>query len=386
MTTDAYVSAEFLAGRKSLVLAGRRMAVDRPAVQRRKYPACASARVLSHPHRRDVITDEIPEASICLLDRDGTVLAGDGREGPLSGRCTGRSTRAQRPEPWCTHTHRSPQPCRRCARIRPSTIRSCGPRRPHRAGCAVYDFRVRRPRGSGGCCAGGPDRRAPENHGAVVCGTSSREAYDRALLLEWLAEVYWRALLVGSPRILDAAELDRSARRPGDEVTSQEEPDDSRRAAVIVSLGRSIVDIPRPASHLRESHRARAAQLLDQVRIAGRRHRGQAPVSDLAKLGASSSPSAHRRQPARRFPDVGAAEVRHSTPHACSSRNTAFRPQRPCSPIRPNGKRPACTCPARRRCSRSPTSIWTPSPRPSVLHVGGPDVLGDSAGSRCAPF
>ena len=46
-----------------------------------------------------------------------------------------------------------------------------------------------------------------QNHGAVVRGTSLAEAYDRALLLEWLAEVYWRALLVGSPRILDAAEL-----------------------------------------------------------------------------------------------------------------------------------------------------------------------------------
>jgi L-fuculose-phosphate aldolase len=47
-----------------------------------------------------------------------------------------------------------------------------------------------------------------ENHGAVVYGSSLAEAYDRALLLEWLAEVYWRARLVGSPRILDAAELD----------------------------------------------------------------------------------------------------------------------------------------------------------------------------------
>jgi len=47
-----------------------------------------------------------------------------------------------------------------------------------------------------------------QNHGAVVYGTSLDEAYDKALLLEWLAEVYWRALLAGSPRILNSAELD----------------------------------------------------------------------------------------------------------------------------------------------------------------------------------
>jgi len=47
-----------------------------------------------------------------------------------------------------------------------------------------------------------------QNHGAVAYGASIDEAYDRALLLEWLAEVYWRARLAGSPRILSDAELD----------------------------------------------------------------------------------------------------------------------------------------------------------------------------------
>jgi L-fuculose-phosphate aldolase len=46
-----------------------------------------------------------------------------------------------------------------------------------------------------------------QNHGAVAYGATLAEAYDRALLIEWLAEVYWRGLQVGSPRILDAAEL-----------------------------------------------------------------------------------------------------------------------------------------------------------------------------------
>jgi L-fuculose-phosphate aldolase len=51
------------------------------------------------------------------------------------------------------------------------------------------------------------------NHGAISYGSSVAEAYDRALLLEWLARVYRLACCYGSPRILSAAELD--------EVTAQ---------------------------------------------------------------------------------------------------------------------------------------------------------------------
>lgn len=47
-----------------------------------------------------------------------------------------------------------------------------------------------------------------QNHGTVTHGASLAEAYERAVLLEWLAEVYWRARLAGSPRILSEAELD----------------------------------------------------------------------------------------------------------------------------------------------------------------------------------
>ncbi len=47
-----------------------------------------------------------------------------------------------------------------------------------------------------------------QNHGAIAHGSSLEEAYERALLTEWLAELYWRARLIGSPRILDQAELE----------------------------------------------------------------------------------------------------------------------------------------------------------------------------------
>ena len=46
------------------------------------------------------------------------------------------------------------------------------------------------------------------NHGAITYGTTLPQAYDRALLLEWLARVYRLSLSYGEPRILSQAELD----------------------------------------------------------------------------------------------------------------------------------------------------------------------------------
>ena len=46
------------------------------------------------------------------------------------------------------------------------------------------------------------------NHGAIAYGTGIAEAYDRALLLEWLARVYRLARCYGEPSILSAAQLD----------------------------------------------------------------------------------------------------------------------------------------------------------------------------------
>jgi L-fuculose-phosphate aldolase len=45
------------------------------------------------------------------------------------------------------------------------------------------------------------------NHGAICYGASLAEAYDRALLLEWLARVHRLACSRGEPRILTEAEL-----------------------------------------------------------------------------------------------------------------------------------------------------------------------------------
>lgn len=47
-----------------------------------------------------------------------------------------------------------------------------------------------------------------QNHGAICYGQTLRQAYERALLLEWLAKVYRLACSYGQPRILSQAELD----------------------------------------------------------------------------------------------------------------------------------------------------------------------------------
>ncbi len=50
-----------------------------------------------------------------------------------------------------------------------------------------------------------------QNHGAICYGATLAQAYDRALLLEWLARVYRLARAYGEPRILTQPELDEVA-------------------------------------------------------------------------------------------------------------------------------------------------------------------------------
>ena len=46
------------------------------------------------------------------------------------------------------------------------------------------------------------------NHGAVTVGPDLATAYDKAVYLEWLCEVYLRASAAGSPRLLPSAEIE----------------------------------------------------------------------------------------------------------------------------------------------------------------------------------
>jgi L-fuculose-phosphate aldolase len=75
-----------------------------------------------------------------------------------------------------------------------------------------------------------------QNHGAVTYGSSLMEAYDKALMLEWLARAYRLALQYGEPRILTTEELDevtaearrrRYAMAQQDGATNASAPNDS---------------------------------------------------------------------------------------------------------------------------------------------------------------
>lgn len=46
------------------------------------------------------------------------------------------------------------------------------------------------------------------NHGAVVTGRDIEHAVSMAVQLEWLASVYYHATVAGTPRILEASDLD----------------------------------------------------------------------------------------------------------------------------------------------------------------------------------
>jgi L-fuculose-phosphate aldolase len=50
-----------------------------------------------------------------------------------------------------------------------------------------------------------------QNHGAICYGRTLTEAYERALLLEWLARTYRLARSLGEPKILTGAQLEEVA-------------------------------------------------------------------------------------------------------------------------------------------------------------------------------
>ncbi|MEO6653012.1 MAG: class II aldolase/adducin family protein [Ilumatobacteraceae bacterium] len=47
-----------------------------------------------------------------------------------------------------------------------------------------------------------------QNHGMITYGATIRQAFERSVLLEWLAALYWRSLQIGTPKILSDAELE----------------------------------------------------------------------------------------------------------------------------------------------------------------------------------
>ncbi len=199
--------ADISQARERLVHYGQKMAADRLAV--------GSAGNLSIRLGDTVVMtptgvnyDLIGERDICVLDAEGTLLDGEGArssEWPMHCKIYDL-TDAQA----VVHTH-SPfavalsTVCEEIPAVHYSVLRLGGPT------VRVAPYTTFGSDGLADAASAALDGRFAallQNHGAVAYGATIDEAYDRAVLLEWLAEVYWRARLAGSPRILSDAELD----------------------------------------------------------------------------------------------------------------------------------------------------------------------------------
>jgi L-fuculose-phosphate aldolase len=153
--------------------------------------------------------DEMRPADVCLVAPDGTELDGPDAETPSSETPMHLAIYAATTAAAVVHTHSPEVIALSASRPELPAIHYAitglgGPVR-----VAPY---VRF--GSAGLAAaavGALDGRTAvilRNHGAVTHGRDLAQAYDRALLLEWLARTYRMALSYGEPVTLSAAELD----------------------------------------------------------------------------------------------------------------------------------------------------------------------------------
>lgn len=163
--------------------------------------------------------DQVTEDTVNVLDAGGAILAGTGRrssEWPMHRRVYDIAPAARA----IVHAH-SPFAvavsviCDEVPAVHYSVLRLGGPT------VRVAPYTTFGSDGLAGNVAGALDGRLGallQNHGTIAYGATLPEAYDRAQLLEWLCEVYWRARVAGTPRILSADELNavsEAARRHG---------------------------------------------------------------------------------------------------------------------------------------------------------------------------
>ncbi|HXW46903.1 MAG TPA: class II aldolase/adducin family protein [Streptosporangiaceae bacterium] len=154
--------------------------------------------------------DELRPQDICLVGLDGTEL--DAPEAPSTELPMHLAVYASTNAGAVVHTHSSEvvalsATCTELPAVHYAIASLGGPVR-------VADYRRFGSEGLAAAAAAALDgRRAAilQNHGAICYGRTLTQAYDNALLLEWLARVYRLARGHGEPRILSAAELDEVA-------------------------------------------------------------------------------------------------------------------------------------------------------------------------------
>jgi L-fuculose-phosphate aldolase len=193
--------------RAALVRYGQRLVADRLVVgSAGNISARVGDRIVMTPSGLNY--DQVTADSVNVLDADGTILAGTGKrssEWPMH-----RKIYDLTPATAVVHTHSAFSVavgaiCDEIPAVHYSVLRLGGPT------VRVAPYTTFGSDGlAGNVAAALADRFAAllQNHGAIAYGSSLEEAYDRVQLVEWLAEVYWRARLAGTPRVLDSAELD----------------------------------------------------------------------------------------------------------------------------------------------------------------------------------
>jgi len=197
-TASHPAAADTERARAALVRYGQKMVADRLVVgSAGNISVRIGDRIVMTP--TGINYDQVTAESVNVLDLDGAILAG-----------TGRKIYDLTPASAVVHTHSVfsvavGTVCDEIPAVHYSVLRLGGPT----VRVAPYTTF-----GSDGLAANVAaaleDRFAAllQNHGMIAYGSSLEEAYERAQLVEWLAEVYWRARLAGTPRILSRAELD----------------------------------------------------------------------------------------------------------------------------------------------------------------------------------
>ncbi len=199
-------AGELDAARAALVRFGRRMVQDHLVV--------GSAGNLSIRVRELIVItpsgvayDEIGEADVCVLNADGEKLSGRGR--PSSEYPMHKLIYESFQAGAVVHTHSTaavavsitnaelPAVHYSILRLGGPTVRVAGYQTFGSDDLARTASEALR------------DRRAAllQNHGVIAYAADLAEAYQRAELVEWLCDVYVRACGLGTPRVLDDAEL-----------------------------------------------------------------------------------------------------------------------------------------------------------------------------------
>ena len=206
-TASDPTAADTEQARAALVRYGQKMVADRLVVgSAGNISVRMGDRIVMTP--TGINYDQVTAESVNVLDLDGAILAGTGRrssEWPMH-----RKIYDLTPASAVVHTHSVFSVavgtiCDEIPAVHYSVLSLGGPT------VRVAPYTTFGSDGLAGNVAAALDDRFAallQNHGMIAYGSSLEEAYERAQLVEWLAEVYWRARLAGTPRILSRAELD----------------------------------------------------------------------------------------------------------------------------------------------------------------------------------